>query len=228
MRHILIVDDEPLIRYSLSATFQDKETEVIAQPDGKSALKSLGDWRFDFCFLDIQLPDMTGIDVVKAIRQLSPRTKVVMMTGSTPDVQSMNIIRESAYLFLNKPFDLFRVKRVIDAVTPVDQNIFREFAELESSIAERRMKRREATARSVSYVRVSGGKEEQERSHRGDLLDISDAGTRIRTAYPLEPGNVVKFKNSVNEAAGIVRWASVDKQNGRCLAGIQFIGSDEQ
>lgn len=228
MRRILIVDDEPLIRYSLSAAFRDKETEIIARQDGKSALKAIGDWGFDFCFLDIQLPDMTGIDVVKVIRQLSPRTKVVMMTASAPDDQSMNAIRASAYLFLNKPFDLFRVKRVIDAVTPVDENIFHEFDELESSIAERRKKRRQTTVRSVSYVRVSGGKEEQERSHRGDLLDISDAGTRIRTAYPLEPGNVVKFKNSVNEAAGIVRWASVDKQNGRCLAGIQFIGDEEQ
>ncbi len=228
MKHILIVDDEQLIRYSLTAALQNRETEIIAQPDGKGALKALGDWPFDFCFLDIQLPDANGVEVLKMIRQLAPKTKVIMMTGSIVEEAAMRVIRENAFLLLSKPFDLYRMKRVVDAVSREDMNEFQELNALEERLAiDRRQTRRQNEAKHITYV-MAGGAHAEERSHSADLLDISDTGTRIRTACRLEPGNLIRFRNSMNEASGIVRWTATDEQTDRCLAGIQFIGPEKR
>jgi hypothetical protein len=88
--------------------------------------------------------------------------------------------------------------------------------------AERRKHRREAAKfKEVSYVTLAPDRGADE--HRAELLDISDAGTRIRTGCSLEPGSLIRFRSSVKEASGVVRWSSVDKQTSRCLAGVQFI-----
>ncbi len=228
MKHILVVDDEQLIRYSLTAALQSRETEVIAQPDAASGLKALGDWPFDFCFLDIQLPDANGVDVLKMIRQLAPKTKVIMMTGSLVDDAAKRIIRQNAFLLLPKPFDLFRLKRLVEAVTRDDANEFQELNALEERLAiDRRRTLRQNEAKHVTYV-MAGGAHPEERSHQADLLDISDSGTRIRTECRLEPGNLIRFTSSMNEAAGIVRWTATDERTDRCLAGIQFIGREKR
>ncbi len=228
MKHILIVDDEKLIRYSLSAAFQGKDAETMTAPDGSGALAALGNWSFDFCFLDVQLPDMSGIDLMTTIRRVSPRTKIIMMTGSEVDEAVMKAISDNAYLFLTKPFDLFRVKRVLDAVPSEEKNVFQEFAELESRLAaeRRRHRRRQEEPKQITYVTSLPGAEEQKQDHRADLIDISDTGTCIRTEQHLEPGSVIRFKNSVKNAAGIVRWSVNDERNQAYLAGIQFLGSD--
>lgn len=224
MKRILIVEDEPLIRYSLSAALNGKDSEIVATADGKSGLKALGDWRFDYCFLDIQLPDANGLELLAMIRELAPKTKVILMTGSTIDQDAMKRIRQHAFLFLPKPFDLFRVKRVLEAVPVSEENRFQEFDALEARVAaERRKHRREAAAASkeVSYITLAPDRGPDE--HQAELLDISDAGTRIRTACSLEPGSLIQFKSSARAASGVVRWSSVDKQTSRCLAGVQFI-----
>jgi CheY-like chemotaxis protein len=227
MKQILIVDDEYLIRYSMSAVFQNKDAEIITSSNGKSALKMLSDRRFDFCFLDIQLPDMSGMDILKMVRQLSPQTKVIMMTGSVVDAASLQVIRERAYLFLPKPFDLLRVKRVLDALPAQEANIFQQLDELEARVAaDRRTHRRQSAVQPVIYVTTGAGSGEE--MHSADLLDISDAGTRIRTEHCLDPGSRVRFRNSLSEASGIVRWSENDEQNRFCLAGIQFVGRESR
>ncbi len=229
MKHIMIVDDEQLIRYSLAAAFRDKETEIITQPDAKGALKALGDWPFDFCFLDIQLPDASGVEVLKMVRQLAPKTKVIMMTGGVVEDSAMKQIRENAYLFLSKPFDLFRVKRVLDAVSREDENVFQDLTGLENRLElERRQYRRQAAAKRIAYMTAPSGKKQEQPSFSADLLDISDAGTRIKTACRLKPGSVIRFANSVNNASGIVRWTAVEDKTDLCVAGIQFIGQERK
>ncbi len=224
MKRILIIDDEPLIRYSLSAAFGGKDADVVAMPSGTSGLKALRDRRFDLCFLDIQLPDINGLELLTMIRELAPTTKVVMMTGSLVDAEGWERIRAKAYLFLNKPFDLFRVKRVLDAIPPDEANRYREFEELEAQVAaERRAHRRLAAAvKQVSYVTLSPAREHST-EEQAEVLDISDAGTRIRTSCRLEPGSLLQFRSSTKQAAGVVRWISKDKQTSDCLAGVQFI-----
>lgn len=228
MKRILIVDDERLIRFSLEAVLRNNQTETVTAADGRGASAALADRSFDFCFLDIQLPDMSGIDVMRTIRQLSPRTKIIMMSGSAIDEKKIKAIRESAYLFLTKPFDLYRVKRVLDAIPAEEKNVFQELPALEARLATERRKhsRRQEEPKHIIYVTASAEAEEQKKLHRADLIDISDAGTCIRTAHQLQPGSRIRFQNGVRNAAGIVRWSVNDEQNDTFVAGIQFTGSE--
>lgn len=227
MKRILIVDDERLIRYSLEAVLGSNQIEAVTAADGRSASSVLMNRSFDFCFLDINLPDASGIDIMRTIRQLSPGTKIIMMSGSEADPETMKAIRDCAYLFLSKPFDLYRVKRVLDAVPDEERNVFQELSALEARLSTERRKhgRRREDPNRVTYFTAAGEGEEQ-KYIPADLVDISDEGTCIRTTRHLEPGSTIRFRSGVQNAAGIVRWSVNDEKNQTFVAGIQFMRRD--
>lgn len=114
MKKILIVDDEFLILYSLSMTLRRDDREVKTVANGKDALKELGNRRYDLCFLDVRLPDMNGLDIMRTVKKISPTTKIIIMTASEITSAMMESIQESAQLLMSKPFDLFRVTAYVD------------------------------------------------------------------------------------------------------------------
>ncbi len=81
---VLIVDDEPLILHILSR-FLNPSVEVKTVATAEEALGEIGAQHYDLCFLDIILPGMTGLDAMKIINELSPNTKVAIMTGTLLD-----------------------------------------------------------------------------------------------------------------------------------------------
>ena len=116
MKKILIADDENLILYSLSSLLQGSQTEVKTVKNGTEALREIGTHFYDLCFLDINLPDLSGMDVMKTIKEVSPATKIIIMTGGDPDDTTMRFIEENASLFLSKPFDLDMVKVSVEKI----------------------------------------------------------------------------------------------------------------
>jgi len=115
-RRILIVDDEPLIRHSLSAAFQNENTCVHAAPCGKDGLALLDRIVYDLCILDINLPDMSGLDIMENVKEASPATKIVIMTAGVVDSHMMRRIQVNANLLAYKPFKLDRLKRTVEEV----------------------------------------------------------------------------------------------------------------
>lgn len=81
MTKILIVDDEKLILYSLSKTLGQGGAEVTAVSNGKDALSEIQRVSYDICFLDVQLPDANGLELMKTFRKLSPLTHIIIMTA---------------------------------------------------------------------------------------------------------------------------------------------------
>lgn len=151
------------------------------------------------------------------------------MTGSRTDEETMDRIRRQAFLFLTKPFDLFRLKRVLSALSAHDPNTFHELSDLEAlhGIRRRKHSRTSAEAKKVRYAAAVPGTGERKQSYPGELLDISDGGTCIRTPHHLAPGSMVRFESSMNEARGIVRWSATDERSDLYVAGIQFVGEEE-
>ena len=78
---ILIVDDEPLIRDGL-CRFLDKESSVMTVGSAEEALEEIRAQHYDLCFLDVILPGMNGVEAMKIIKELSPSTKVAIMSGA--------------------------------------------------------------------------------------------------------------------------------------------------
>ncbi|MBQ2452185.1 MAG: response regulator, partial [Bacteroidales bacterium] len=106
---ILIVDDERPIRNSLKGMLEDEGYSVDAAPDGMTALKMVAEQYYQVVLCDIKMPGMDGIEVLTALREKSPDTAVVIMTGHGDIDTAVECIKKGAYDFLVKPPDLNRI-----------------------------------------------------------------------------------------------------------------------
>ena len=112
---VLVVDDEPLILDILSR-FLSRSALVKTVATAEGALGEIGAQHYDLCFLDISLPGMTGLDAMKIIKELSPITKVTIMTGNLLDEAMVRQIDEAAYAFIEKPFSLSDIEEIAERV----------------------------------------------------------------------------------------------------------------
>jgi CheY-like chemotaxis protein len=235
MRKILIVDDENLIRFSISSIFKDGQTEVRTASSGGEALKAIDGSCFDLCFLDINLPDANGLDVMRKIRELSPGTRIIVMTGGDVTNGMMRSIQENAHLLLTKPFDLYYMKTFVDQVLAQDTSsarrentVLREDTSFIKWLANDYRKHvRRPAARCISYVKVTPPDEQADRSLTAHVLDISDAGMCIRTECRHQPGHVLKFIDNTSPSVGVVRWILSTGSDESYRAGIQFVSATD-
>ena len=113
---VLIVDDEPLILCCLSR-FLEKSAVVKTVATAEEAIDEIREQHYDLCFLDITMQGMmTGLDAMKIIKELSPNTKVVIMTGALLDEAMKEQVEDFAYTFIEKPFSLSDIEEVADRV----------------------------------------------------------------------------------------------------------------
>jgi DNA-binding NtrC family response regulator len=112
---ILVIDDEPIIRFVLSMVFK-KNAIVKAVDSAEEAIAELKSQFYDLCFLDIILPGMNGLEAMKIINEISPKTKVTIMTGNSLDESMKTLIDDLAYEFIEKPFELSRIKEIANSV----------------------------------------------------------------------------------------------------------------
>jgi DNA-binding NtrC family response regulator len=116
MKKILLVDDEIFFLQHLDRALQSTSTEVKTVVTGTEALQEVAATPYHLCFLDICLPDLDGIEVLKKIAEISPKTKVVMMTAGDVTSNMQKTIEKYAYMFLFKPFDLFQVRMLANGI----------------------------------------------------------------------------------------------------------------
>ena len=114
MTKILLVDDENLILYSLSMTLKKDGSDVTAVANGKDAIGEISRSPYTICFLDVNLPDANGYDLLKTMQQISPATRVIMMSAIDPNEEQLRYLRKNACPFLAKPFDLEKVRSLVD------------------------------------------------------------------------------------------------------------------
>ena len=111
---VLIVDDEPLIRWSLSEALADHGFEVTVAGDGRAAVSALGDRPLpDVVLLDYRLPDSDSLSLFQTIRDLVPTGQVILMTAfGTPEVIS-SALALGAYRVVTKPFEINDIAAMI-------------------------------------------------------------------------------------------------------------------
>lgn len=123
LARVMVVDDDALMREVLKALLRDEGFEVAGEArDGQSALSLLERIRPDIVCLDVNMPGVSGIEVLKTIRSRFPDIRVVMITGDS----SMGTVREAvgfgAIGYIIKPFKAGRVSASLRAAmkTPLD------------------------------------------------------------------------------------------------------------
>ena len=110
VKKILIVDDNELIRQSLKRVFCHYPFEVSLAAKGSDAIADIFSHYYDLCMLDICLPDISGIEVIKHLRSLSPATKIAIMTAPPISDDSKGFVLMEANYFIEKPFSLSEIK----------------------------------------------------------------------------------------------------------------------
>ncbi len=96
MAKILIIDDEEKIRSSLKSALKRRDHDVVTAANFDEGSK-LSRGPFDLIFLDIQLPDGNGVDLLKEIRLLNPDRAVVMISGHGDIETAVTTIKEGAF-----------------------------------------------------------------------------------------------------------------------------------
>src|SRR5438552_17200492 len=103
---ILIVDDEPLVCQALAEAFEQCGYATETATRGADVLRLVGGQSFDAAVIDIVLPDLPGLELLRAIKGRSPDTEVVLMTGYASLATALQAIDGTAFAYLVKPFPL--------------------------------------------------------------------------------------------------------------------------
>lgn len=106
MSRILIVDDEPGIRQSLKGVFEDEGFTTDVVPSGEECLARVAATPYDLVLLDIWLPGIDGIETLRQLRELSPATRVIMISGHATIATAVAATKLGAYDFIEKPLSL--------------------------------------------------------------------------------------------------------------------------
>lgn len=102
---VLIIDDEAVLRQTLTRILQTAGCETTAVVDGYQALSLLSENAFDLVYLDIHLPELDGLQILKEIRLRDARLPVILLTGHGSLQTAVEAIRLGATDYLLKPFD---------------------------------------------------------------------------------------------------------------------------
>lgn len=110
---ILVVDDDANLRESVRDNLELEGYEVTEAGTGAEAMKAVVTGFFDVILMDFNLPDATGIDVIRDIRKVNTESEILMLTAHASLDTALKAIRESVYDFLVKPVDFDVLKRAI-------------------------------------------------------------------------------------------------------------------
>jgi two-component system nitrogen regulation response regulator NtrX len=110
---VLLVDDDPRIRRALRGVLEDEGHSVDEAPDGAQALAALEHRAFDAVLLDVNMPGMSGLDALVAIRETAPNTGVIMVSGEGTIATAVQALKRGAFDFIEKPADPEHLLRVL-------------------------------------------------------------------------------------------------------------------
>jgi two-component system response regulator AtoC len=110
---ILVVDDEPLIRWSLTERLHADGYEVLEADTGRTAIEKLPEG-VDLVLLDYRLPDTDGVSVLKKIKEFDQDVLVILLTAYASVETAVEAMKLGAYHFANKPFNLDEVSAIVE------------------------------------------------------------------------------------------------------------------
>jgi CheY-like chemotaxis protein len=179
---LLVVDDDDLVAWALEKAAAPCCADICVAATGSAALARIQAARFDLAFVDIHLPDANGLDLLLQIRDLSPATKIVVLSSDATPFNRECAFARGAWQFIEKPFDLAEIAQVLgDCSGPVD---------------ERRRGRRTLCRLPLRIDVVEAPSDRAcavPCSFEATATDISDGGLRIHTAFDLRPGQHVRL-----------------------------------
>lgn len=113
MARMLIVDDEKTICWGLSQLAQEMGHEYRVASSAESALEEARSWKPDLALLDVRLPGRSGLSAMPELRDLLPDSPIIVMTAFGDLSTAVEAVKQGAYEYLVKPFELDHVERIV-------------------------------------------------------------------------------------------------------------------
>jgi len=111
---ILIVDDDEVMQETLSDVLRKRGYEIFTVGSGNGALPMIEKNVIDLILLDMRLPDIDGLEVLKKIKEFDTEILVIMMTAYSDVQTAVSAMKSGAYDYINKPFELEELKLLIE------------------------------------------------------------------------------------------------------------------
>ncbi len=111
-----MVDDEPVVLKTVGRFVQQLDFDVVFRASGEEALESLVEVRPDVVLVDLRLPGLSGLDVLRAVRKADPDCQVILMTGNATIESAIEAVTAGALDYLTKPFDFPRLRELLVTV----------------------------------------------------------------------------------------------------------------
>jgi DNA-binding NtrC family response regulator len=125
---VLVVDDEDAVRKSLVDVLTDRGYEASAIDDGRKALDQMQDALWDVVLVDLKMPGMDGMEVLKEIKSSYPDTAVIIITGYGTIEGAVEAVRLGASDYVTKPFTpdeiCIRVEKAIQQKRLIEENVY--------------------------------------------------------------------------------------------------------
>lgn len=113
MSRLLVVDDEPNMRSMLGDILETEGHEVVALPEAEEALALLQGESFDTAILDLNLPGVSGLEMLRRLKDRNPPLPIIMITAYGTIDAAVEAMRLGAYDFIIKPFDVNRIIQTV-------------------------------------------------------------------------------------------------------------------
>jgi CheY-like chemotaxis protein len=114
--NILIVDDEQITRDILSKLLKKDGYHAVAVESGEKALDFVEKEDYDIVFSDLKMPGMDGIEVLRAIKKIKPKTFVIMITAYATIETAVESMKLGAYDYIRKPFKIEQIQNMINNI----------------------------------------------------------------------------------------------------------------
>jgi PAS domain S-box-containing protein/excisionase family DNA binding protein len=121
--NVLIVDDDPAILEMLSDIVSREEYKAVAVESGEKALEELQKQQFDLIFLDLLLPGMSGLEILKALKKTGIQVSVAILTGYADDPMADEALSLGPKFLIRKPF---RVSEIIEVINSLSSPVVQE------------------------------------------------------------------------------------------------------
>ncbi|MHC4923584.1 MAG: HD domain-containing phosphohydrolase [Planctomycetota bacterium] len=163
-RYVLVCDDEPHIREPVAIFLRQNGFEVDTAVDGADGFDKFQKKDYFLVVTDINMPGLTGIELLAKVKETKPQTDVVMITGNVDLDFAINAIKQGAYDYFRKPFDfedvLLTVSRVVEK-----RRLTRQAAEATRLRGERDASERNAIEAVMALVQAVYSKDQYTRGH---------------------------------------------------------------
>jgi len=120
---ILVVDDEQMVCLALTNWLEEENYFAQAASDGPQAIAAVREQNWDIVLLDLRMPGMDGMEVLKRVKELAPQTVVIMMTAYASIPGAVQAMKEGAYDYVVKPLDVDQLTLMLNRIVEHQQLI---------------------------------------------------------------------------------------------------------